>query len=201
MKNVLLLFGLLVSLVPSLIAQTDNTAPVVWERYKISDRDISFNLPKLPTARINVSDCSRSETRTYDAYAAGAAYQVRIEIRTDKIPKGLQCTGRSWLEDPAMIEAYVQQVRDKCTGAVETEITAGGIRAYKFAWPTRTHVVVPDVTNTRVFDFTVTHYADVKPPVDSFVGSLQLSAEAGTEIGDGSPFTLGDRVEGAVTTQ
>lgn len=79
MRTILLLLTVVLlacTVVPA--QEIDNSAPVVWQRYKVSSRKVSFLLPKLPTVHETPSICGEVKSVTYIAYAKGVIYEVTI---------------------------------------------------------------------------------------------------------------------------
>src|SRR5438552_13228188 len=78
MNRILATLAALLLITAGAFAQTGSTAPVVWERYKVSDRKISFLLPKMPTVHQVPSICGELKSVTYLAYARNVVYEVTI---------------------------------------------------------------------------------------------------------------------------
>ena len=196
MKNVLLLFGLLVSLVPSLIAQTDNTAPVVWERYRHSDLDVSVNLPKMPVVVANYDTCREELNRSSYAYAESAVYEFRI------VASGIRQGGRPRVcpsDRPPFDQSVMDQRLDQLRhvkGAIETRRRIAELDAFQFKEEGSVRVIIPDVARRRWIELAVVHYVNEMPDIDRFLRSLQFDASSGTEIADGATQILGDPVQG-----
>jgi hypothetical protein len=77
MKNALLLLTLSLSFAINVSAQTENTAPVVWERYRHSDLDVSVNLPKMPIVIEDYDMCREELKRSSWAYAEARFMRLR----------------------------------------------------------------------------------------------------------------------------
>src|SRR5690348_10774351 len=63
---------------PDLAKDVAHTAPVIWQRYKVADRGISFILPKMPVMHVVPSMCGELKSITYLAYGEGVIYEVVI---------------------------------------------------------------------------------------------------------------------------
>jgi hypothetical protein len=69
------------------LAQTEKyTAPIKWERYKVSDHDVSVLFPKLPVLIQNSDVCLEQETKRYAAYAEGIVYGLNIKYKPKEKP-------------------------------------------------------------------------------------------------------------------
>src|SRR5687768_3534687 len=75
MKRLLFLTFIL-SITTNVPAQSENRAPIVWERYKLGSNKISLLLPKLPTIVEGTDGCDDTEYTHYSAFADGIVYQV-----------------------------------------------------------------------------------------------------------------------------
>jgi len=200
MKNALLLFGLFVSLVPSLFAQTDNTAPVVWERYKYSDLEISINLPKLPVVTTSHDPCSEELRRSTFAYAEGAVYELVVMARVAPKVRPVKCGPTDWTIDQSVIDRRLEELRGG-KDPVETKSRVGELEAYQFTQERSVRLIIPDITHQRWIELAITHYPKEAPAIDRYFKSLQLDAASGTEIGEGAKATLGDPVAQTVPTE
>ena len=191
--RVLILSIVLIVLSSNLIAQADNVAPVLWERYKISSKKISFILPKMPTVMAYSDPCTQIEKATYRAYADGAAYAVTITSRL-KGERPSYCPRLVPYEDDARdFDRLVDRVQHDGTFSGRTATTIGGINGFRFSSERSATVLLSDIAaNQRLIELEVIHYPDNPPDIGRFVTSLQLDDANGKEIGEGSLVTLGD---------
>lgn len=81
MKRLIILFAFMVIVASSLVAQTDNSAPVVWERYAVPARKVSFLFPKMPMVLESPSICGELASVTYLAYAEGSSMKSSSPAR------------------------------------------------------------------------------------------------------------------------
>ena len=195
MKYSLLLFGLFVSLVPNLFAQTENTAPVIWERYRHSDLDVSVNLPKMPVLIANYDTCKEELKRSGYVYAENAVYEFTVVaggIRQGVRPR--VCSSDKAPFDQSTIDRRLDQLR-QVKGAVETKTRVANLDAFQFKEERSVRVIIPDVVHKRLVELAVVHYVNEIPDTDRFFGSMQFDANTGKEIADGATQTLGDAVQ------
>ena len=192
MKSILVCLTLAVIAIP-LCAQTENTAPIVWERYKISDQGLSVMLPKMPTVSMTSNVCREEQRSTHFAYAAGVVYEMTIfsRLKGQSRPRWCDSTRNSF--DAATLVARLDEIRNSREQPAEGVTNVGGLEVYRFTADRSIRQVIPDLANKRWIELSMTYYPDAKPDVDQFLGSLQFSA-TGKEIGAGSTWTLGDPV-------
>jgi TonB family protein len=188
MRKLLLLTVLLI-LATASFGQTQNWAPVVWERYKISSQHLSFVLPKLPMVAKQSDDCDSRHTSTYYSYAEGAVYEMRLTTRL----KDPFCVGlRPRPFGAATLEKRLAELRDAKDKPSESTETVAGKTAYRFERKTSTRLIIVESPDPKWWiELAVAYHASNKPDVDRFFKSLMPKAE-GKEIGRGSEFMLGD---------
>ena len=182
------------SLAFSAAAQTETfTAPISWERYKISDMQISVVLPKMPTV-IGFQDiCSETEKRSYYAYADNTVYEFVVTAKSKtKIPA--YCDMKKSFSDSIFTER-LSVVRAEQNTNVETSLFLSGRQVYKFENKFATRWIIPDLKNNRWIELALHQRENLKAEDENFLRSLDFSTSAssvGKEIGEGSRTTLGD---------
>ncbi len=188
---------ILATLVISLIltggssAQVDSTAPIVWERYKVRYRKISFLLPKLPTVHETPSICGELKSVTYIAYAKGAIYEVTV-AGPRRSATQVNCGGNIISYSPRKLDARLDEFR-KQDKYKEEPAQVGTTKAIRFKSKRLTRWFFPDEsTPAKWIEIAVSQYPYDKVDVDRVPESLQFTAAEGKEIGEGSPVTLGD---------
>jgi TonB family protein len=191
MKYVISFFAAILFVSSSVFAQTQNTAPVVWERYKDSGKKVSFNLPKLPTVLGGGDVCAVEEVTTYRAYAEGAAYEVAV-WSSGKSSRPQGCTRARNKFDKRAFEEHVNDVQSEKKFDGRSTTTVAGLEGFRLTAAQATRVVLSDDANKRWIELEVMHYPDAVPDLDRFFGSLQLGDASGKEIGNGALVTLGD---------
>ncbi|HEX6124040.1 MAG TPA: energy transducer TonB [Pyrinomonadaceae bacterium] len=194
MRIPLLLLIVSFASVGNLLAQAENTAPIVWERYRIPRKDLSVMLPKLPTASGAVDTCNEIERSSYFAYADGATYEISIVAKLKRGSRPDWCKSFPGSATPATIEQRLDEIRGGKEKPVESTVDVPGVNVYRFVTERTTRQVFSDTVKRRWIELVVSYYADAKPEVDHFLGSLQFSA-AGKEIDDGAKWTLGDPMD------
>jgi len=196
-KAPLLTIILLVSFI-GLHAQGENSAPVVWERYKISDKNLSVLFPKMPIKLVTWgSTCGETQTSAYYAYAEEAAYELRITSK-EKPKVVLPNCPKNPVFGMETLEARLNEIRTKAN--VTETMSSTHPQWYKLTAKNHTRWILSDITeNDRWIELAVTHYPDDSPDFERFLGSLEFSARSGKEIGEGSALTLGDPAKDAVT--
>lgn len=192
--RLLILTIVLILLSSSLMAQADNVAPVVWERYKVSAQKVSFMMPKLPVVRVSSDPCSQIDTATYRAYAEAATYVLTITSRTKGVrPRYCRDTSTPYDDDAKDLEELVDRAQHegKFVGRLATKV--GGLDGFRFSSSRTARIVLSDIeANGRSFDLQVSHHPDMAPDLDRFFGSLQIGDTTGKEIDKGALVTLGD---------
>ena len=200
MKKLLLPFTLSLSFAISVSAQTENTAPVVWERYRHSDLEVSVNLPKMPTVIENYDSCREDLKRSSWAYAESAVYELTVYARVAPKTRPTHCSTTRMVFDQSTIDSRLEQLRLP-KDVVETKTRAADLDAYQFKDEKSVRLIVPDIVHQRWIELVITHYPKETPDTDRFFASLQFDAAAGKEIGEGSKVTLGDPVSEAPSTE
>ena len=185
----------LLSLAIVSFAQIDSTAPVVWERYKVSSRKVSFLLPKLPTVHETPSICGEVKSLTYIAYAKGVIYEVTI-AGPRRSATQVNCGGNIISYTPRKLDARLHEFREE-DKYKEEQVQIGTTSAIRFKSKRLTRWFFPDAsTPAKWIEIAVSQYPYDKVDVERVPESLQFASADGKEIGSGSPVTLGD--EGVV---
>jgi TonB family protein len=191
MKQQLICAILFLSLACSTAAQTEtSTAPISWERYKISDMQISVILPKVPTV-IGFQDiCSETEKRSHYAYADNTVYEFVVTAKSKtKIPA--YCNVKKNFSDSLFTERLSVVRADQNTN-VETSLFENGRQVYKFENKLSTRWIISDLKNNRWVELAIHQRENLKEEDENFLRSLDFSSFEGKEIGEGSKTTFGD---------
>ena len=175
----------------SAAAQTEtSTAPISWERYKISDMQISFVLPKTPTVVGFQDVCSEMEKRSYYTYAEQSVYEFVVTAKSKtKIPA--YCDVKINFSESIFTERLSVVRADQNTN-VETSLFENGRQVYKFENKFTTRWIISDLKNNRWVEFAIHRRENFKADDEKFVRSLEFLSSEGKEIGEGSKTTLGD---------
>ncbi len=172
-------------------AQTGSTAPILWERYKVPYRKISFLLPKLPTVHETPSICGEVKSVTYIAYAKGAIYEVTV-AGPRRSSTQVNCGGNIISYSPRKLDARLDEFR-KEDKYKEEQVQVGSANAIRFKSKRLTRWFFPDAsTPAKWIEIAVSQYPYDKVDVNRVPESLQFASTEGKEIGAGSPVTLGD---------
>lgn len=173
-------------------AQTLNTtAPVKWQNYKVSEREVSILFPKLPIFIEESNYCSEFTVETYVAYANKSAYEMSVVTKnTDKNLDNCSLIKRF---NQTTFEARIAEAKAKFADSAEQKLTLNGNKVTKVSKLRGNIWFVDDLKNGRWVKLTVTSYLDVNENEEKFVNSLNFTKKPqGIEIGDGATVTLGD---------
>ena len=166
-------------------------APIKWERYKVSDKDVSVLLPKLPILLESSDVCTEQETKQYIAYAEQVVYQFTITSKAKKIP-GISCTPEGKF-DERNFEGKLQQIKNQLKEFTETNFKQNDVIVNKITGTNWIHWLVNDFPNKRWFELSVTEGNEEKTEIKNFIKSLEINKNSqGIEIGKGSDRTFGD---------
>jgi TonB family protein len=193
-RNFFLFLFALFALSGEVSAQAENSAPVLWERYKITEKKISIELPKMPVLINGALFCTESAKVSYFAYAGEAIYELTISSRSKLNTVG--CAKVTRFNDALLAErlATIRSSGDM----TEASGFEDGRQVYRFSGKTGTRTVISDVKNGRWLELAIIRREDVEAKDQRFFGSLRFAADRGKEIGIGSDVMLGD--EGVALT-
>jgi TonB family protein len=200
MKQQLICAILFLSLACSAAAQTEtSTAPISWERYKISDMRISTVLPKMPTVVGFQDFCSEVDKRAYYAYADNAVYEFVVTAKSKtKIPA--YCDVKKNFNESVFTDRLSAVRSDQNTNA-ETSLFENGRQVYKFVNKFVTRWIISDLKNNRWAELAIHRRENLKADDENFLRSLEFLSSEGKEIGEGSKTTLGDvKIENETAT-
>jgi TonB family protein len=189
-KWVVLTALLLLGLSASANSQAEhNTAPILWERYKISEKQLSIEFPKMPVVIVRGVGCSDSEKTSYFAYAAEAAYELTI-VSKPKQRNQVNCKNVKTFNE-GLLTSRLAEIRSQ-GGFDEASGFEDGRQVYRFSGKTGTRWLYSDIKNNRWIEVAVARREDVESKDQRFFGSLKFTADRGQEIGIGAETTLGD---------
>lgn len=174
-------------------AQTEKyTAPVRWERYKVSDKDVSLLFPKLPVLiRQTTDSCSQMESRQYAVYAEGVAYGFNITSRIEqKVPDYCE-NKRTFDED--RFKDKLNELKSRLQTDEATKINRNKLELIKVKGEILVYWLMNDFNNQRWFEIWTSEDDTRNLKVRNFVESVRIEKSSpGIEIGTGAPRTLGD---------
>ena len=175
------------------LAQTDNVAPIKWEKYSDVDEKVTVVFPKRPTKMSAYNRCSEQMHDIYRAYADGAAYELTIFTNKKIGSRPKWCTD---VRDPYDSDALAERLKEiavqKQAGPPE-RFDLQGYEAFRFTTENLTRILVSDIDkNKRWIELEVAHYPDKVPDLDRFFASFRLNDATGQDIRAGAFVTLGD---------
>ena len=192
MQKRILLLTLTIFLNIQIFAQLEKyTSPINWERYKVSKREVSVLLPKLPVFYETFNYCSNLETRNYSVFAEQVVYQIKIVSKSkDNIPSN--CTvkikfGKELFEENLNKSKIIT---DKISerGFVQNKKNVTEIKA-----KSKTLWIFDDLENNQWIELSVTHREETKLDEKRFYESLEFGKDPkGEDIGDGAAGIFGD---------
>lgn len=173
-------------------AQTENyNAPVKWERYKVSDREVSVLFPKLPTLTSYSNICSQEETNKYTVYGENVVYGLNIIVKSkQKTPN--YCTNKKKF-DKQNFDDRLNQIKSDFKLEKETNLTQNGLEVIKIENKFFSYWLINDFVNKRWFELWATDSDEANINIKIFPQSLKIEKNpTGIEISKGSPRILGD---------
>lgn len=191
LRRILILFIICFSSL-CVLAQTEKyTAPVKWERYKVSEQDVSVLFPKLPILTQKSDACIEQETNKYTAYAEGVVYGLNITYKSKQNTPDYCREKRKF--DEASFKGGVKEVKASLKTKQEIKFNQNNSETVKVKGEHFTYWLINDFKNKRWFEFWVTAEDEQNQTVKNFVESLKVEKNSsGIEIGSGSDRTLGD---------
>lgn len=201
MNKQISLFLILIFSCLNLYAQTEKSvAPVNWERYKVSEREISLELPKMPVAQKSGNYCSEIIKDSYAVYAEQAVYQFVVASKSkQKIPGN--CNEKEKFNKNAF-ENRIKELERLSEKSNEIKSTIGNREVIKINGKLTTYWIFNDLENDKWLELMVTNREDVSPHEERFIKSVQFSKNLnGIEIGNGAPRTLGDESDSSATIE
>lgn len=196
MKKSILIFLLIFVFSISFFAQSDgNSAPVKWEKYKISKDNIEIMFPKLPVHLDSVNLCKQITTLTYYAFAEETVYKLKVYKKSGfKFPK--YCVEKEKFTEKNFSER-VDEIKTELKNKDSQLVKRGEKDFIKFEKQDdgikKSIFLFNDYKNLRWFEFEVTTYEGIESKDSQFIDSLKLSASSeAIEINNGSMSVLGD---------
>lgn len=191
-----LLFIIVITVFLNIIAfaqQEKNTAPINWERYKVSDKQISILLPKMPVFYQSSNICEETESNKYAVFAEEVVYQLKVFSKSKrKIPNSCDVKNKFGKET---LERRLRELKTLSIIGSEKKITENNKEVTEFKEKFTTHWVFDDLKNDKWIEISATHWEDIKPDLERFRKSLQFEkTSTGKEIGNGAVGTFGDEL-------
>ncbi len=173
-------------------AQTENyTAPVKWERYKVSDKDVSISFPKLPVFNKGSGSCSEQANNFYATYAEDAVYTLRIVYKIEeKLSKFCPQIAKF---DENSFNSRVEEIKSAQKNLSEIKFNQNALEILKIKGDFLNYWLINDFKNKRWFELSVVNKSDDDATVKNYIESLKIEKNpVGIEIGRGANRTLGD---------
>ena len=192
MKNPIKLLFILAFAAGNLFAQTEKySAPVKWQKYKVSEREVSVLLPKMPVLLFSSDNCVETESRRYYAYAEDVIYSFKITSKTNEKARN-SCLFKKKFSRETFVER-LQEIRTVSKDFTENNFKHDEREVTQIISKTSTIWLFDDLKNDRWFELSVNHRENVKPDTKKFIESIKIKENPeGIEIGKGSERTLGD---------
>ena len=176
----------------SLFAQNDNfSAPIKWQRYKVSGMNASLLLPKLPVLTTRDSVCARQKKDNYAVYAEDVAYGFNVYSKSKSLipntcPDGIIFGVKSFEERIKELKVITQNNEG------ETVLINKKKVIYLRGQPI-SYWIFDDLENDKWVELWVANSDESNPKVRKFLTSLELVKKPkGIEIGEGADRVLGD---------
>lgn len=173
----------------------ENSAPVKWENYKITEKKLTLQFPKLPVRLDFTNLCQQTITNTYYAYADEVVYEFKVhEKAKEKIPDN--CILRQNF-DESNFKNYLKEMQTRPDFESVNLKTKSDFKFFKFEKTYNSYKystwILDDYKNFRWFEFTISTYKEKEIDEIQFVESLKFKADKpAIEINAGSPVVLGD---------
>lgn len=187
--------SLLVFLVTCAFGQNEKyTAPVEWEKYKVSEQEVSVLLPKLPIMMSGGDVCRQEETNKYAVYAENVVYGLNITFKTKQKNQGVICT-KSKKFDKVNFDERLKYLKSDLKLEKQTSFKLSGLDFIKIENESFAYWLVSDLGNDRWFELWTTDAGESNAGIKKIIESLKIEKNpTGIEISKGSLRTLGDEI-------
>lgn len=192
MQKRILLLTLTIFLNIQIFAQLEKyTSPINWERYKVSKREVSVLLPKLPVFYETFNYCSNLETRNYSVFAEQVVYQIKIVSKSkDNIPSN--CTVKIKF-GKELFEENLNKSKIIADKISEREFVQNKKNVTEIKAKSKTLWIFDDLENNQWIELSVTHREETKLDEKRFYESIEFGKDPkGEDIGDGAAGIFGD---------
>lgn len=195
-KTYLALLYALIFVSPLAAQGTGSVAPIKWQRYVTSEKDVSINFPKVPLRIENENSCFERATTNYYGYAGGMVYELTV------VKKKTGMTRHCYEKRSFGRAAFNERKKELLAGGQEdgaNKVEIGGKPALWLATSSRGTWLIDDLSNDRWFEVGIFSRSDVDLRDDRYFKSFEIdSKEGGSRIGKGSETMVGD--EGIVSS-
>ncbi|MEO8073532.1 MAG: TonB family protein [Acidobacteriota bacterium] len=174
-------------------AQTEKyDAPVNWERYKVSEKEVSILLPKIPTLISGFDVCSQVESGRYTVYAENVVYGLNITAKLDGKPPSF-CENIKRFDEKRFADQRLKELKSQLNTTKETKFNLNGLEVVKIANETFSYWLINDDDKGRWFELWAANADETNAVVKNFIESIKIEKNpSGIEIGKGSFRILGD---------
>lgn len=185
-----LLFLVCISVFVCSAQSNSYSLPIKWETYKVSEKNVSVLMPKLPILIGDSSkNCKGEATSQYIAYADDTIYVLRVTSKTEPYK---YCTEKRKFSEKNFQERLTEI---RLTNGFEKDSPQETKNAnfYKFTGNEWINIVQDDFQNKRWFELIVYGENLNKPEISKFLDSLKIENNpSGIEIGSGANRVYGD---------
>ena len=198
-KKLLIIFSLLIAALNGVSQTVNNSAPVKWQNYKISEEKVTIMFPKLPVKLDSSNVCEEIETKHFYAYADEVVYEMKIiEKSKQRIPD--YCPEKEYFS----AESFTNNIADfQSRSGFENmqKLERGQNKFIKFDKSIETHkfsvCFVNDFENSRWFEFSISTCKEKNIDENLFINSLRFKTDQKSiEINNGAEVVLGDELTG-----
>lgn len=175
----------------------NQTAPVVWQKYQIPEKQISIFLPKMPVVDKSTDVCGETEMKTLWAYAEDAVYQVRIASKYVGQNRE-RCDEKRYFGAESFV-ARLNEIKKESGSADETKLMRNKREVTIIKGKIFKRWIFDDLENNKWIELAIASRDAAKSNGARFVESLEFTENpSGIIIGDGAEYVLGDeRIENA----
>jgi hypothetical protein len=175
----------------------NQTAPVVWQKYQIPEKQISIFLPKMPVVDKSTDVCGETEMKTLWAYAEDAVYQVRIASKYVGQNRK-RCDEKRYFGAESFV-ARLNEIKKESGSADETKLMRNKREVTIIKGKIFKRWIFDDLENNKWIELAIASRDAAKSNGARFVESLEFTENpSGIIIGDGAEYVLGDeRIENA----
>ncbi len=174
-------------------AQTEKyDAPVNWERYKVSDKEVSILLPKMPTLISGFDVCSQVESGRYTVFAENVVYGLNITAKLNGKPPSF-CENIKRFDEKRFADQRLKELKSQLNTTKVAKFNLNGLEVIKIANETSSYWLINDDDNGRWFELWAANADETNAVVKNFIESVKIEKNpSGIEIGKGSFRILGD---------
>ena len=189
-----------IGLFPASVFADDDpyTAEITWERYKIASAKVSVEFPKFPVFAPEGFRCTEYGGENFYAFADDVVYRMLViyKIPIEQISKScFELFRTPWPFDKDLLKRRILEHEYENENKVKKYKLKDGREVEHIVKGLTRTWIFDDIENGKVVELSITHRKDKDPDVSRFLDSLDLSGKkTGTEFGEGSNRTLGDKV-------